>query len=68
MLGLRKRDGISLSEFSHRFAKGIHRKLIKVIKQTDLEFNEDRVRIPEKKQFVADAIILSIISHLCNGV
>ncbi|MCK4257069.1 radical SAM family heme chaperone HemW [candidate division WOR-3 bacterium] len=68
MLGLRKRDGISLSEFSHRFAKGIHRKLIKVIKQTDLEFNEDRVRIPEKKQFVADAIILSIISRLCNGV
>ena len=66
MLGLRKREGISLLEFSNRFGNETYNKLIKEIKEPFLEVDRDRVRITEKKQFIADAIILSIISHLSN--
>lgn len=66
MLGLRKRKGILLTEFYHRFGKEIYGKLIKEIEEQGLESDGDSIRIPEKKQFIADAIILSIISRLLN--
>ncbi|OYD13696.1 hypothetical protein CH333_10375 [candidate division WOR-3 bacterium JGI_Cruoil_03_44_89] len=65
MLGLRKRAGISLPEISHRFGRTVAEKLINEASILGLDIDGERVLVPRDKQFVSDAIILSITSHLC---
>lgn len=64
MLGLRKREGISLDEVSQKFGKKIYSKVIEEAQKIGLEFEDGKISIPVKKQFLADALILSIITAL----
>lgn len=64
MLGLRKREGISIEEISCKFGRTIAEKVLREAYALELDIDGERVRVPREKQFVTDAIILSIVSHL----
>ena len=63
ILGLRKLDGISISEFNNRFKKDIFDvfKLDEAIKRKYLIMNGDKIYIPEDKIYVMNEIINMIL-------
>ena len=63
ILGLRKLDGISISEFSNRFKRDIFDvfKLDEAIKRKYLIVNGDKIYIPEDKIYVMNEIINMIL-------
>ncbi len=66
MLRLRKREGIFPEDMCCRFGEKTARIFTEEAYNLGLDVDKRRIRIPQKRLFVSDAIILSLISHLPN--
>lgn len=64
MLGLRKREGISISRISNKFGQTVAERLIDKANTLELDIDGERVRIPRNRQFVMDAIILTLLGNV----